>query len=79
MQINHSTEDYKQFDGQTPETIKNDYLEHQKNYLNFQLFSIKQKSMKFNPFNTSCIGIASKDSYSVQLNIISNLTNFLIP
>lgn len=73
MQINHSTDDYQLYEGGNENYIRHEYIEHQKNYLNFQLFSVKQKSIKLDPFNNSCIGIASKDSYSVVLNIFSNI------
>lgn len=71
--MNHSTDDYKLYEGPNAQYIRNVFLEQQNNYINFQLFSIKQKSIKIDPFNTSCIGIASKDAYSVILSVLSNI------
>jgi hypothetical protein len=41
-------------------------------------FSWKQKDIKLNPFNQSCVGIRSSGSYEVYLNIISKFSHFIL-
>lgn len=70
MHVNHSTNDYNQYESYSPEAIEQQYLEHSESW-SLNLFSLKQKNIKLNPFNTSCIGILTDDYYSVYLNVIS--------
>ncbi|XP_030756111.1 nuclear envelope integral membrane protein 1 [Sitophilus oryzae] len=69
LYINHSTDDYNQFDGGSPEHVEKEYLEKRYSWTS-GLFSSKSKTFHLNPFNTSCIGIESQDTYSVHLKII---------
>ncbi|KAJ8937441.1 hypothetical protein NQ314_011830 [Rhamnusium bicolor] len=70
LQINHFTDDYNQYEGPSPEAVEKEFFENKYSWSVNNIFSTKQKSIKLNPFNTSCIGIDSKDPYTVHLNII---------
>ncbi|ENN75781.1 hypothetical protein YQE_07738, partial [Dendroctonus ponderosae] len=69
LKIDHSTQDYNQFDGNTPEQVQQEYVD-QRHSWSINLFAIKSKSIKLNPFNCSCVGIESRDAYSVHLQVI---------
>ncbi|KAJ8918149.1 hypothetical protein NQ315_011606 [Exocentrus adspersus] len=69
LQIKHFTEEYTQYEGPNPDIVQKEYLENRHSW-SFNLFANKQKTIKLNPFNTSCIGIVSRDPYSVSLKVI---------
>ncbi|KAL1509445.1 hypothetical protein ABEB36_004180 [Hypothenemus hampei] len=69
LKINHSTDDYNQFDGTTPDEVRQEYSNQRYSWY-IGVFTSKPKNIKFNPFNSSCIGVESRDSYSVQLKVI---------
>ncbi|KAJ8953007.1 hypothetical protein NQ318_015369 [Aromia moschata] len=69
LQINHPNDDYTQYDGASHDVVQKEYFEKRYSWSLPNIFA-KQKSIKLNPFNTSCIGIDSKDAYSVHLSII---------
>ncbi|XP_057651693.1 nuclear envelope integral membrane protein [Diorhabda carinulata] len=70
FQLNHPNEDYTLYEGSTPENVE---LEYSKNshFWSTNIFMVKQKSFKINPFNTTCIGVISGDSYTVQISVIN--------
>ncbi|XP_060526555.1 nuclear envelope integral membrane protein [Cylas formicarius] len=68
--IKHSSDDYNQYDGNSPEEVENEWLDKRYSWSVAGLWSSKSKAIKLNPFNTSCIGIESKESYSVHLKVI---------
>ncbi|CAG9773026.1 unnamed protein product [Ceutorhynchus assimilis] len=71
LKIIHPTDDYTQFDGLTPEDVQKEYNDNSYSWSAVGLFATKSKNLKLNPFNTSCIGIASRDKYSIHLQVIS--------
>ncbi|XP_018580078.1 nuclear envelope integral membrane protein 1 [Anoplophora glabripennis] len=69
LQIDHVTDDYTQYEGPNPEQVQKKHLENRYSW-SFDLFTSKQKAIKLNPFNTSCIGVVSKEPYAVNLKVI---------
>lgn len=72
LQIESNSDNFIQYDGVTPEDVLRVHRE-QKSSWTFNLFSWKKNQLKLDPFNQSCIGIASTDSYKIKLNIIRKL------
>ncbi|XP_050293917.1 nuclear envelope integral membrane protein 1 isoform X2 [Anthonomus grandis grandis] len=69
LKITHPTDNFDQYDGPTPEQVHQEYLDKKYSW-SVNLFATKSKNMKLNPFNTSCIGLDSRDAYSVNLKVI---------
>lgn len=69
MQIDCKNDKFVQYDGNTPNEVMEKYQEHMSSW-SINLFSMKQKNFKLNPFNQSCVGIDSKEKYSIHLNVI---------
>lgn len=69
LRINHSTDDYNQFDGATPEQVRQEYTDKRYSWT-VSFFTTKAKMLKLNPFNDSCVGIDSRDGYLIQLKVI---------
>lgn len=69
--IDIDDDDFKQFGLATnPEQIREDY-QNEKSLFSFSLLSrSKKRVLKFNPFNSSCIGIESANEYKVFLQLI---------
>ncbi|KAJ8971703.1 hypothetical protein NQ317_006005 [Molorchus minor] len=70
LQITHPNDDYVQYEGPNFEIVQKQYFDKRYSWSFPNLFSAKQKHIKLNPFNSSCIGIESQDSYTVYLNVI---------
>jgi hypothetical protein len=68
--LDHPSDDYTQYDGNSPDAVQEEYNEHRYSW-NLNIFSTKQKQMQLDPFNRSCVGIDSRNSYTVTLNVIS--------
>jgi hypothetical protein len=69
LQLDHPSDDYTQYDGNSPDAVQEEYNEHRYSW-NLNIFSTKQKQMQLDPFNRSCVGIDSRNSYTVTLNVI---------
>ncbi|KAK4881003.1 hypothetical protein RN001_004322 [Aquatica leii] len=69
LEINLDSENYNYYEGSTPEAVNDKYIQHHSSWA-FNLFSWKQKSIKLDPFNSTCIGIETKESYELLLHII---------
>ncbi|KAK9892440.1 hypothetical protein WA026_019893 [Henosepilachna vigintioctopunctata] len=69
LNIDLNSEDYTQYDGPSPESVMKEY-EARRTSWNVNLFSWKNKNMKLDPFNQSCVGIESNDEYVVRLRVI---------
>lgn len=67
--IDLDSDDYTQYDGSTPDVVLHEYEAHRSSW-NMNLFSWKNKNMKLNPFNQSCIGIHSNHEYTVKIGMI---------
>jgi hypothetical protein len=84
LQLNISSDKYELYDGASSNEVLAEYEQHRSSWA-INLFSWKQKTIKLNPFNQSCVGIHSSEGYEVHLNIISKfplisqvLTNWLL-
>lgn len=69
MHIDLQNDNFVQYDGASPEEVFKKYNEHHSSW-SVSLFSWKQKNIKLNPFNQSCVGIDSREKYNVSLNVI---------
>ncbi|KAL3271627.1 hypothetical protein HHI36_022101 [Cryptolaemus montrouzieri] len=69
LNIDLNSEDYTQYDGPTPESVKQEYDAHRSSW-SMNLLSWRSKNMKLDPFNQSCVGIESNDVYTVILKVI---------
>lgn len=67
--LESKNENYAQYDGHSPEDILNKHAERKSSWT-LNLFTRKQKHYRLDPFNQSCIGIDSSDSYTVYLNVM---------
>jgi hypothetical protein len=77
LQLDISSDKYELYDGANPNEVLAEYEQHRSSWpINF--FSWKQKTVKLNPFNQSCVGIHTLEGYEVHLNIISKFPQFLI-
>lgn len=72
LEMDHPTDDYTQYEGPDPESVEKEFLENRFSW-NFNFLSSKQKTMKLDPFNTSCIGIVSPENYTIYLRVIRKL------
>ncbi|KAH8304173.1 hypothetical protein KR059_002895, partial [Drosophila kikkawai] len=63
------SEDYAQYGGKTPAEVLNHYRERQ-SLFSVTLFSQKRQRIQMSPFKEQCIGIASREQYSVTLNYL---------
>lgn len=70
LRLGLNNDNFLLYDASNPEDVQQKYLEHQSSW-SINLFSWKQKTMKLNPFNQSCVGIDTKESYKVHLSVIS--------
>ncbi|XP_016992313.2 nuclear envelope integral membrane protein [Drosophila takahashii] len=62
-------EDYAQYGGRSPEEVREHYDE-QRSLFSITLFSQKRQRLQLSPFEQQCIGISSRQQYSVILNTI---------
>ncbi|XP_017065231.1 nuclear envelope integral membrane protein 1 [Drosophila eugracilis] len=62
-------EDYAQYGGKTPDEVQEHYNE-QRSLFSITLFSQKRQRIQLSPFDQQCIGISSRQPYSVILNTI---------
>ncbi|XP_016991953.2 nuclear envelope integral membrane protein 1 [Drosophila rhopaloa] len=62
------SEDYAQYGGKTPEEVLEHYNQ-QRSLFSITLFSQKRLRVQLSPFEQQCIGISSRQPYSVVLNI----------
>ncbi|XP_069702346.1 nuclear envelope integral membrane protein isoform X2 [Periplaneta americana] len=69
LQLDISSDKYEQYDGGNPKEVITEYEQHRSSW-SINLFSWKQKEIKLNPFNESCVGIDSSEGYGIHLNII---------
>jgi hypothetical protein len=77
LQLDISSDKYELYDGANPNEVLAEYEQHRSSWpINF--FSWKQKTVKLNPFNQSCVGIHTLEGYEVHLNIISKFPQFHI-
>ncbi|CAH1109568.1 unnamed protein product [Psylliodes chrysocephalus] len=70
FQLHHPSDEYTLFEGSSPEEVQSEYSKN-RFYWSPNLFMIKQKSFKVDPFNTTCVGVRSFEGYTVQYNVIN--------
>ncbi|KAH8355400.1 hypothetical protein KR084_002999 [Drosophila pseudotakahashii] len=63
------SEDYAQYGGRSPEEVREHYDE-QRSLFSITLFSQKRQRLQLSPFEQQCIGISSRQQYSVILHTI---------
>ncbi|KAL1140876.1 hypothetical protein AAG570_000804 [Ranatra chinensis] len=76
MQTNLTSEQFDQFEGSNPKEVISKFKTHKMSW-NFNFYTFKKKNIKLNPFNETCIGILTKEYYSVELKVISKAVLFL--
>lgn len=70
LELDIDTDDFAQYDGGTPEIVHSHY-EKQRSIFSFNLLgSNKQKLVKMNPFNQTCMGIETPHPYRLRVNMI---------
>jgi hypothetical protein len=70
LQLAVTSDKYELYDGADENQVLAEYKQHRSSWA-INPFSWKQKDIKLNPFNQSCVGILSSESYEIHLNIIS--------
>ena len=60
------SDDYTQYDGATPTEVQEHYEEH-RSLFSFNLFTQKRTRMQLSPFDSSCMGIETIESYRIRL------------
>jgi hypothetical protein len=76
LQLDIASDKFELYDGANKNEVLAEYKEH-RSFWAINPFSWKQKDMKLNPFNQSCVGIYSAEGYEVYLNIISKFSHFI--
>lgn len=69
LHLNLASDEFEQFDGTSPEEVQSKF-ESRKASWYFNIYTTKKKVIKLNPFNTTCIGIVTKNDYAVKLTRI---------
>uniref|UniRef100_A0A1A9VC14 Nuclear envelope integral membrane protein 1 n=1 Tax=Glossina austeni TaxID=7395 RepID=A0A1A9VC14_GLOAU len=69
LRLNIEGDNYKQYDGATPEEVKEHYYQQQ-SLFSFTLFSQKRVRLHLSPFVSSCLGMASQTPYTLELRIL---------
>lgn len=70
LELDIDTDDFVQYDGGTPEIVQTHY-DNQRSIFSFNLLgSKKQKLIKINPFNQTCLGIETPHPYTLRMNMI---------
>jgi hypothetical protein len=70
LQLAVKSDSYELYDGANQNEVLAEYEQHRSSWA-INPFPWKQKDIKLNPFNQSCIGIKSSEEYGLYLNIIS--------
>lgn len=76
LQLAVKSDKYELYDGTNQNEVLAEYEEHRSSWA-INPFSWKQKDIKLNPFNQSCVGIHSLEKYGIYLNIISKFLYFI--
>uniref|UniRef100_A0A1B0G3S0 Intimal thickness related receptor IRP domain-containing protein n=1 Tax=Glossina morsitans morsitans TaxID=37546 RepID=A0A1B0G3S0_GLOMM len=69
LRLNIEGDNYKQYDGATPEEFREHYYQQQ-SLFSFILFSQKRVRLPLSPFVSSCLGMASQTPYTLELRIL---------
>ncbi|KAI9590045.1 nuclear envelope integral membrane protein 1-like [Glossina fuscipes] len=69
LRLNIEGDNYKQYDGATPEEVRKHYNQEQ-SLFSFTLFSQKRVRLHLSPFVSSCLGMASQNPYTLELKIL---------
>jgi hypothetical protein len=76
LQLDIASDKYELYDGANEYEVLAEYEQHRSSWA-ISPFSWKQKDIKLNPFNQSCVGIHSSEEYEVHLNIVSKFSHFI--
>jgi hypothetical protein len=77
LQLAVTSDKYELYDGADQNEVLAEYEQHRSSW-SINPFSWKQKDIKLNPFNQSCVGIYSSKDYEIHLNIISKFPYFIL-
>ncbi|KAF5299263.1 hypothetical protein FQA39_LY02436 [Lamprigera yunnana] len=69
LEMTLDSENYNYYEGGTPSIVNEKYIQHHSSW-SINLFSWKQKTIKINPFNKTCIGIETREPYRLLLHVI---------
>lgn len=69
LQLEIENDEFTQYEGPTPEIVK-EHHNAQKSIFSINLLSNKKTRLKLNPFNQTCVGIETYQSYKVRLQLI---------
>uniref|UniRef100_A0A1B0A594 Nuclear envelope integral membrane protein 1 n=1 Tax=Glossina pallidipes TaxID=7398 RepID=A0A1B0A594_GLOPL len=69
LRLNIEGDNYKQYDGATPEEVREHYYQQQ-SLFSFHLFSQKRVRLPLSPFVSSCLGMASQTPYTLELRVL---------
>ncbi|XP_059613098.1 nuclear envelope integral membrane protein-like [Phlebotomus argentipes] len=64
-----TTEDFVQYVGSTPEEVQS-HRESQKSIFSFNFGFSRKRNLELHPFNQTCVGVESSESYKVHLHLI---------
>jgi hypothetical protein len=77
LQLAVKSDKYDLYDGADENEVLAEYEQHRSSWA-ISPFSWKQKDIKLNPFNQSCVGIYSSEEYGIYLNIFSKFPYFIL-
>jgi len=69
MELSLLPSEFEQFDGHSPDEVMSKFKQHRSSWT-FSLLSMKNKHIKVDPFNVSCIGIYTEKNYEIRLNLL---------
>jgi hypothetical protein len=77
LQLDVTSDKYELYGGANQNEVLAEYEQH-RSFWAINPFSWKQRVIKLNPFNQSCVGIHSSEDYGIHLNIISKFPHFIL-
>ena len=70
IQLSIDNDDFVQYEGHSPDVVEQHY-QNQRSIFSFNILNTnKNKLIKLDPFNQTCVGIETPHEYSVHLNLI---------
>ncbi|CAH1407213.1 unnamed protein product [Nezara viridula] len=69
LHLSLSSDEFEQFDGSSAEEVLSK-IDNQKTSWNFNFYKTKKKVIKLNPFNTTCVGVITDNTYNIKLTRI---------
>lgn len=70
IRVHIENDDFVQYEGQTAEIVNEQY-ENQRSIFSFNVLNTKKNRLiKLDPFNQTCVGIETAHNYTIELNLI---------